>query len=68
MTTPNNPSEQYDDLDDLQLDELEEQALYDDQINHEEAQQNEHPRKKGGMSNTVIIAIGVLAGLTFFLY
>jgi hypothetical protein len=66
MTTPNNPSEQYDDLDDLQLDELEEQALYDDQINHEEAQQNEHPRKKGGMSNTVIIAIGVLAGLTFF--
>lgn len=66
MTTPNNPSEQYDDLDDLQLDELEEQALYDDQINHEEAQQNEHPRKKEGMSNTVIIAIGILAGLTFF--
>ncbi len=66
MTTPNNPSEQYDDLDDLQLDELEEQALYDDQINHEEAQQNEHPRKKGGMSNTVIIAIGMLAGLAFF--
>lgn len=66
MTTPNNPSEQYDDLDDLQLDELEEQALYDDQINHEEVDQNESPRKKGGMSNTVIIAIGILAGLTFF--